>query len=197
MRIAIFLPLIFAIFFTACEKPQNAAQTPPKKAQYTLTSLQSHTITFSKKENLLSNNHDKPYLLLFLSSWCDYCLGQAQHIANLHGEFGEALNIYGIFVDRDESLDVLKKFVADSNTQFEWFYKGDIAQLVESYDIKTFPFMLLYDKMGNLKMSYDGLTPEEMLAFDIKKVLDSTPSAQESQLLESPQIPQESQKSTQ
>ena len=158
---------IFAIFFIACDD----ANVPPKKAHYSLVSLNGKKVSFTKKEDALSTNYNKPYLLIFLSSWCDYCLGQAQHIANINAEFGDKLNIYGVFVDKDEEVEKLKKFVEDSSTQFEWFYKGDIANLVEHYSIKAFPFMLLYDKNGNLKMSYDGLTPEEMIAFDIKRVL--------------------------
>lgn len=165
--------VIFAImlgaFFVACD--ENSDDSKPKKATYSLVSLKSNKITFSQKEDILSTNYNKPYLLVFLSSWCDYCLGQAQHIANINAEFGDKLNIYGVFVDKDEEVDKLKKFVEDSSTKFEWFYKGDIAKLVGNYEIQTFPFMLLYDKNGNLKMSYDGLTPEEMIAFDIKRVL--------------------------
>ncbi|MGX3010598.1 TlpA family protein disulfide reductase [Helicobacter sp. 23-1044] len=156
---------IFALFFSAC----NIAESTPKN--YSLISLGGKKVTFSQKENLLSANGNRPYLLLFLSSWCDYCLGQAQHIANINAEFGEAINVYGIFVDKDESEETLKKFASDSGAKFEWFYNGDIAKLVENYHISTFPFMLLYDKNGNLKQSYDGLTPEEMIAFDIKRIL--------------------------
>ena len=168
-KIFLAIAIIFSVFFVACE--DNSEDSKPQKATYSLISLKSHKITFNRKEDALSTNYNKPYLLIFLSSWCAYCLGQAQHIANINAEFGDKLNIYGVFVDKDEEVEKLKKFVEDSSTQFEWFYKGDIANLVEHYNIKAFPFMLLYDKNGNLKMSYDGLTPEEMIAFDIKRVL--------------------------
>lgn len=165
MKKILFLAIL-TIMFNAC------TESPPKKAHYSLVSLKSNKISFIKKEDILSTNYNKPYLLVFLSSWCDYCLGQAQHIANINEEFGDKINIFGIFVDKDEDIKTLEKFVEDSNTKFEWFYKGDIAKLVESYQITTFPFMLLYDKFGNLKMSYDGLTPEEMIAFNIKQILE-------------------------
>lgn len=161
------LLVIFAIMISSCGESQTT-----KQSHYSLTSLKSNKISFTKKEDILSTNYNKPYLLVFLSSWCDYCLGQAQHIANINEEFGDKINIFGIFVDRDEDIKTLEKFVEDSSTKFEWFYKGDIAKLVESYKITTFPFMLLYDKKGNLKMSYDGLTPEEMIAFNIKQILE-------------------------
>ena len=157
----------FAFLFTACDEGESNS----KKESYALVGLNGNKITFTQKEDILSTNYNKPYLLVFLSSWCDYCLGQAQHIANINAEFGGNLNVYGIFVDKDESEERLKKFVEDSATKFEWFYRGDIAKLVENYHISTFPFMLLYDKNGNLKQSYDGLTPEEMIAFDIKRIL--------------------------
>lgn len=159
--------LIFATFFTACDDDKS----PPKKAHYSLSSLKGSKISFTKKEDALSTNGNKPYLLVFLSSWCDYCLGQAQHIANLHAEFEGKINVYGVFVDKDEEKATLEKFVAESATKFEWFYKGDIAKLVGNYKIQTFPFMLLYDKNGALIASYDGLTPEEMIAFNIKQIL--------------------------
>lgn len=168
-KIFLAIAIIFGVFFVACESEGDSPK--PKKASYSLVSLESHKVTFNQKEDALSTNYNKPYLLVFLSTWCDYCLGQAQHIANINAEFGDKLNIYGVFVDKDEEVEKLKKFVEDSATKFEWFYKGDIAKLVENYEIQTFPFMLLYDKNGNLKMSYDGLTPEEMIAFDIKRVL--------------------------
>lgn len=160
--------IIFAIFFIGCDD----AKTPVKKAHYSLSSLKGQKISFTKKEDALSTNGNKPYLLVFLSSWCDYCLGQAQHIANLNAEFEGKINIYGVFVDKDEEKATLEKFVAESSTKFEWFYKGDIAKLVGDYQIQTFPFMLLYDKNGALIASYDGLTPEEMIAFNIKQILE-------------------------
>ena len=89
----------------------------------------------------------------------------------MHEEFGDKINIYGVFLDRDEKEDELKKFVRQSNTKFKWFYKGDIAMLIDTYQIKTLPFILLFDKNGNLVMSYNGITPEEMIAFNIKKLL--------------------------
>lgn len=159
--------MLFATIFIACDD----VKSPPKKAHYSLTSLKGSKISFTKKEDALSTNGNKPYLLVFLSSWCDYCLGQAQHIANLNAEFEGKINIYGVFVDKDEEKATLEKFIAESATKFEWFYKGDIAKLVGNYQIQTFPFMLLYDKNGTLAASYDGLTPEEMIAFNIKQIL--------------------------
>lgn len=149
----------------------KSADSAPKSEKFALTSLDNQKLEFTKSENLLSANHNKPYLLLFLSTWCDFCLGQAQHFENLHKDFGDKINIYGVFVDKDESVESLRDFANDAHTSFMWFYRGDIAALIDTYHIKTFPFILLYDKDGNLIMSYDGLTPEEMLAFDINKLL--------------------------
>lgn len=163
--------LLITLLFVACNDTTSTSKASPKNTSYSLISLDSKKIEFKKKEDLLSNNYNKPYLLVFLSTWCDYCLGQAQHIANIDDEFKDSLSIYGIFVDKDEGIEKLKDFVKKSNTKFEWYYKGDIAKLVDTYQISTFPFMLLYDKNGNLVMSYDGLTPEEMISFDIKKIL--------------------------
>lgn len=166
------LLLIIALLFVACNDSSSSAKDAThKNDEYSLISLDSKKIEFTKKENMLSDNFSKPYLLVFLTTWCDYCLGQAQHIADINNEFKDSLNIYGIFVDKNENIDKLKDFVKKSNTHFEWYYKGDISNLVDSYHISTFPFMLLYDKNGNLVMSYDGLTPEEMISFDIKKIL--------------------------
>lgn len=138
---------------------------------YTLLALDGTKITFKKKEEELSNSYNKPYLLVFMTSWCSYCLGQAKHLANIHDDFGDKVNIYGIFTDKSENIEELNQFVVDSNTKFPWFYKGDILQLLDSCSINTFPFFLLYDRDGTLFMSYDGITPEEMIAFDIKRLL--------------------------
>ena len=163
--------LIFiSLFIAGCDR-NSQKEITKKKKKYSLISLDSDKILFDKTTNLLSQNHNKPYLLVFLSTWCDYCLGQAQHIANMHEEFGDKINIYGVFLDRDEKEDELKKFVRQSNTKFKWFYKGDIAMLIDTYQIKTLPFILLFDKNGNLVMSYNGITPEEMITFNIKKLL--------------------------
>lgn len=163
--------LIFiSLFIAGCDR-NSQKEITIQKEKYSLISLDSDEIIFDKTTNLLSQNHNKPYLLVFLSTWCDYCLGQAQHIANMHEEFGDKINIYGVFLDRDEKEDELKKFVRQSNTKFKWFYKGDIAMLIDTYQIKTLPFILLFDKNGNLVMSYNGITPEEMIAFNIKKLL--------------------------
>ncbi|MBR7117821.1 MAG: TlpA family protein disulfide reductase [Helicobacteraceae bacterium] len=163
--------LIFiSLFIAGCDR-NSQKEITIQKEKYSLISLDSDKILFDKTTNLLSQNHNKPYLLVFLSTWCDYCLGQAQHIANMHEEFGDKINIYGVFLDRDEKEDELKKFVRQSNTKFKWFYKGDIAMLIDTYQIKTLPFILLFDKNGNLVMSYNGITPEEMITFNIKKLL--------------------------
>lgn len=163
--------LIFILFFIIGCDENNKEQITINQGKYSLISLDSNEITFDKKTNLLSQNHNKPYLLVFLSTWCDYCLGQAQHIANIQEEFGDKINIYGVFLDKDEKEEDLKKFVKQSNTTFKWFYKGDIVNLIDTYNIKTLPFILFFDKNGNLVMSYNGITPEEMITFDIKKML--------------------------
>ena len=166
-----YIAIIFVLFFiSACDK-SNEEQIIIKEKKYSLMSLDSDEITFNKKTNLLSQNNNKPYLLIFLSTWCEYCLGQAQHLANIQEEFGDKVNIYGVFLDKDEKEEELKKFVKQSNTRFKWFYKGDIAKLIDTYKIKTLPFILFFDKNGNLVMSYNGITPEEMIAFDIKKLI--------------------------
>lgn len=162
--ILLILPLFI---FISCSNDSEAKN----RESYSLVSLDSKKIVFDRREDVLSTNYNKPYLMVFLSTWCDYCLGQAQHLGNLESEFGDKINIYGVFVDKDEDLEKLKEFRVESNTDFTWFYKGDIAHLVDFYHIKTFPFILLYDKSGHLVMSYDGITPEEMIAFDINKIL--------------------------
>lgn len=166
------LLLIIALLFVACnDNSSSTKEAAPKNDKYSLISLNSKAVEFTKKENILSNNDNKPYLLVFLTTQCDYCLGQAQHIADINNEFKDKLNIYGVFADKNADINKLKDFVKKSNTNFEWYYKGDTSKLADSYHIKTFPYMLLYDKNGNLVMSYDGLTPEEMISFDIKKIL--------------------------
>lgn len=167
----IIIPILMILLVSGC-KNNNEQQIVIQEEKYSLISLDSDQVVFSKKESLLSNNHNKPYLLLFLSTWCDYCLGQAQHIANIHEEFGDKINIYGVFIDKDEKEEDLKKFVKNSNTKFTWFYKGDIVKLIDTYKIKTFPFILLSDKNGSLVMNYDGVTPEEMIIFNIKNIID-------------------------
>lgn len=170
---------IFAIFVLVCTLvlffifPSNISSPllSTNDKSYTLISLDEGRITFKQKEESLSNNYNKPYLLIFMTSWCSYCVSQAKHIANINADFGDEINIYGVFADKNENIEELNQFVLDSNTKFPWFYKGDISKLVDSYSINTFPFFLLYDKNGSLFMSYDGLTPEEMIAFDIKRLL--------------------------
>lgn len=158
------------LLITGCNK-KNEQQIVIQEEKYSLISLDSDKVVFDKRESMLSNNYNKPYLLVFLSTWCDYCLGQAQHIANIQEEFGDKINIYGVFIDKNEKEEDLRKFVKESNTKFPWFYKGDILKLIDAYKIKTFPFILLSDKNGNLVMNYDGVTPEEMIEFDIKKLI--------------------------
>lgn len=166
----IFIAILCIFLFVACKKVDSDGEMR-KQETYSLISLDSKKTIFNGTHDLLSINSNKPYLLIFLSTWCDYCLGQAEHLENINKEFGDKVNIYGIFVDKDEDLETLKKFVDNSNTTFTWFYKGDILKLVDTYSIKTFPFILLYNKNGKLIMSYDGITPEEMISFNIQKNL--------------------------
>ena len=169
MTKTIMILTFISLFIVGC-KNNNEQQIVIQEEKYSLISLDSDKVVFNKQESLLSNNHNKPYLLVFLSTWCDYCLGQAQHIANIQEEFGDKINIYGVFIDKDEKEEDLKKFVKNANTKFTWFYKGDILKLIDTYQIKTFPFILLSDKNGNLVMNYDGITPQEMIIFDIKQL---------------------------
>lgn len=176
--------LFLAPFFAACDSEksaQNPAQNPaqnskiapPKKETYKLESLDGKSLTFKRRGDVLENVKDpqKPYFLVFLSTWCVDCLGYAQHLENLHRDLGDGVNLYGIFVDRFEERATLERFVADSKATFAWFYKGDIAQLLGYKNVQNFPYALLYDKNGQLFMSYEGITPEEMIAFDMKKLL--------------------------
>lgn len=160
--------ILFVIFFFIIKDNQEFIVN-----NYTLIDLDSNKIDFIKKEDLLSTNKNKPYLLIFLTTWCDNCLGQAAHLSNIETGFKDKINVYGIFADKNESLDVLKEFAKKSNTNFKWFYKGDISKLVDFYKINTFPSIFLYDKNGVLIMNYNGITPEEMISFDINKILSN------------------------
>lgn len=173
LLIAFVVTIILIAIFVLIQISRDSANGGilPLKKGYSLYGVNGGVVEFASKDNTLLSPNSKPFVMLFLSTWCENCLGEAQHFANLESDFEDKVDFYGIFVDKDENIETINTFIKDSNTNFDWYNSGDIAKLIGDDKLDKLPLILLYDANGMLVMKYKGITPEEMIAFDINRLL--------------------------
>ncbi len=182
----IFLPLTM-IIATGCnsktdKKDNNPSQTQQEKKivqkeqQVTikLHCVNGKEISFIKdKDNLrLKNNNDKIILLDFFATWCPPCKAEIPHLINLQNRYKDHLQIIGILLEDDKPDSEIQSFISYNHINYTITNGANNFKLSNLLGgIQNIPFMILYDKNGNVITHYIGIIPEEMIDSDIKKAI--------------------------
>ena len=115
---------------------------------------------------------NKPYMLFFFGTSCGACVAQSPIVNELYTKFKDKFSIYGIFgpsLGFDKDLDIIKHHniyynVISDKVSVDYFSKAVGG-------VMGVPAIYIFDKDGNLKKRFIGLTPKGALEDEIKMIL--------------------------
>lgn len=104
--------------------------------------------TLDGSEFSLNAHRGTPTIIFFMAYWCGTCIPEAQALARLNEEYGNAINIIAIDIDVTSSVDALNQFkLASGNGEYTWAF--DYDQLVSiSYRVRALDTTLILDADG-------------------------------------------------
>lgn len=128
--------------------------------------------TLDGGEYSLGTQRGTPTIIFFMAYWCGTCIPEAQALARLNEEYGNAINIIAIDIDATSSVDALNQFkLASGNGEYTWAF--DYDQLVSiSYRVRALDTTLILDADGYIIYRDERPTDYGTL----KSVLDSLES---------------------
>ncbi len=116
---------------------------------------------------------NKVVLLDIFGTECPYCIRSRETLVNLQNRYKNNLQIIAIQVQNFIKDDTLKQFAKKYNMTYPIVNLQDAQELVLFIQVNAnwqgqIPYMMLFDKKGNMKKDYLGLSDEKQLEFDIK-----------------------------
>jgi peroxiredoxin len=100
---------------------------------------------------VLSAQSGKPTVIFFMAYWCGSCIQEAQALAQLHADFGDAVTIIAIDVDPTSSQEALAQFRrAAGEGDFVWAFDSD-QTLVELFHVRSLDTTLILDSDGIIR----------------------------------------------
>lgn len=139
-------------------KLENGTLAP----QFTLPALNDSLVS-------LSDFQGKPVYLSFLATWSVACLGEYKLLDSLYFRYGDNINF--ITVSLDKNPEILDQFVNDKGYDWLFLYNGTDYDLINLYDIKTFPIFVLIDAEGRI-LQYPAYKPSEIIEEAFRKLVE-------------------------
>lgn len=120
------------------------------------------------KFNSSQLHRDKQKLIIYFDSECEHCLEEAAAISQHIKSFK---NIQLIFISYQEPEAITEfaqtyHFLSLPNAVF---LQDNYLQLVTAFNIKEFPFMLIYSKDNKLIQKFEGPTDIRNILMELKK----------------------------
>jgi thiol-disulfide isomerase/thioredoxin len=110
----------------------------------------------------------KPVYLSFKTTWSSPCLAEFALMDTLYGQYGTEIQFVSVMFDLDP--DVVKRFRQEKGYQWIFLFNGTGTDLIEKYNIRTFPVFMLIDKEGII-YRYPAYKPSEVIETDFINLL--------------------------
>ena len=120
----------------------------------------------------LKMSDEKPYMLFFFGTSCGACVAQAPIVNDLYSQFKDKFSIYGIFgpsLGFDKDLQIIKEHKIYYNVISDKISVDYFSKAVGG--VMGVPAIFVFDKDGNLKKRFIGLTPKGALENEIRMLL--------------------------
>ena len=162
------LILTMLAFSTASAK-ENSVQS----IDLNTTSGEMVHINISKNGFLFDKYKGKAVLLDFFGPMCPPCLLEIPHLIEMQKENKDKLQIIGVQVQMQMTDDELKDFMKNKGINYP------VVNLNNAWDLVAFirantgwggqiPYMLVFDKKGDLRKQFIGMTPNHKILKYIK-----------------------------
>lgn len=137
------------------------------------TTGQPIKISVSKNGFLFDTVKGKAVLLDFFGPHCPPCLIEIPHLIEMQKAHAKDLQIIGVQVQVQMSNDELNAFIKEKGINYP------VVNLDYAWDLVAFvrantgwqgqiPYMMVFDKEGNLKRQFIGMVPNETILKYIK-----------------------------
>lgn len=187
MRNLIFLFFIF-IAFQACSENsaesdvQNEPQSEPAKPRFVMALTDGSEIAIVQDDDGLwgfDGLSGRLKLLFFFDIACEPCRAMLPHLVDTQTQYSNHLEVFGILTQSTKP-DALNALLQSYNINFKIaHFSEEIADIFpNNADI---PYTILYDLSGRKVFEYNGVLPQEMLEFDIRKTLEQNGEEGEAQ----------------
>jgi len=184
-RITLAIIFLIPIFFIGCshnKSQQNTNQTKKQTVQEEKKGPQTIKLhAVNAQEVVLTKDNDnikikgiegKVILLDFFATWCPPCKAEIPHLVNLQKKYKDKLVIISILLEGDKPDNEIKSFIKYHGINYIVTNDKNNFKLSNMLGgVKNIPYMILYDKNGNLITHYLGAIPEEMINSDIQKAV--------------------------
>lgn len=116
----------------------------------------------------LDNFLGKYTYISFITSWCAGCLPEMQVIKELEKKYGDKINFVTISGDKQE----MNVYYYVQKNKYNWPFLLALSDydVLEKYDVKTYPIFLLIDESGNI-VDYPALKPSQGIEMRFKQLL--------------------------
>jgi thiol-disulfide isomerase/thioredoxin len=116
----------------------------------------------------------KTVLLDFFGPMCPPCIIEMPHLVELQKEHKDKLQIVSVQVQMPMKKEELTSFIKKNNLNYPVINLNDAWDIVSFIKANTnwggqIPFMLMFDKDGNMKTTYLGVVSNDKIISDINK----------------------------
>jgi len=159
------------------EKINNSSVKKLSQKHYDTIKLKLHSVNAKdiilikdKNDLKLRDNNGKIILLNFFATWCPPCKAEIPHLINLQKKYKNKLKVISILLEDDKPDSEIQSFVDYNHINYTVTNDKNNFKLSNILGgIQNIPFMILYDKNGQIITHYIGIIPEEMINSDIQK----------------------------
>ncbi|MBR3604125.1 MAG: TlpA family protein disulfide reductase [Elusimicrobiaceae bacterium] len=138
---ALFLTLSAAMLLGACvEVPQ------PPQINVSLPVAGQETVWTSAEQQ------GKPILIAVMASYCGWCKRSLAALEIANKEFGDKVEVVGVFVDSDEAK--VKEIIKQYNLKSKILYNG--RQTAQDLGVQGFPHIMLFNGKHKLVKFWGG-----------------------------------------
>ena len=167
--------LLLATMVVLTTQTANAKSTTPEVRTIELNTTKGMpiTITVTPDGFLFDKFSGKAVLLDFFGPYCPPCLYEIPHLVEMQKSHKNKLQILGVQVQTQMSNDDLNAFIKQKGINYP------VVNLDYAWDLVSFirantgwqgqiPYMLIFDKTGNLRRQFIGMTPNESILKYVK-----------------------------
>jgi peroxiredoxin len=119
----------------------------------------------------VNGKRNKPVMLNFWASWCDYCQLEAPDLKAVYNKYKDQFDLYGVNVTNKDKLTEAQSFVKQYQLPFPILIDKD-GKVSDAYRVNLIPTSFLIDRNGVVVEVIHVLSAAE-LERTIKKLIKS------------------------
>ncbi len=127
--------------------------------------IPSFEAKYLKGENFVLDEHfDKPIVINFWATWCQYCVDEMQYFNTLENKYEDVTFLMIVEADDSEKkLEEIQEYLYKYELDFDFVILDEFSKIAKTYGVPGYPTTLFINKGGILETGYVGPITEEQL----------------------------------